>query len=53
MFVFQAKVDNINLTNAQTYTPQALNKSALDFMTSDGFNQPNTAKVLVLLTDGE
>ena len=49
----QEAIDNINATGQNTYTAHALNHSAEEFMESDGFYQPNVAKILVLLTDGE
>ena len=53
VFWMQRAVDAIEPTRLQTYTSHALNKTVFDFMSSDGFNDSNTAKVLILLTDGE
>ncbi|CAK8677504.1 integrin alpha-X-like [Clavelina lepadiformis] len=36
-----------------TFTAHAINKTVEDFMTSPRFNDPETRKVLVLLTDGK
>ena len=49
----QRAVDKIEPTPFQTFTSHALNKTVDDFMTSDGFNQSETEKVLILLTDGK
>jgi len=52
VILLQRAVDDIEPTRFQTYTSHALNKTVSDFMSSDGFNDSNTAKVLILLTDG-
>ncbi|XP_076819309.1 matrilin-1-like isoform X2 [Clavelina lepadiformis] len=49
---FANTVEGIRLQGFTTYTSHALNKTVLDFKSSPRFSDPTTAKVLILITDG-
>ncbi|CAK8673900.1 unnamed protein product [Clavelina lepadiformis] len=49
---FMKAVNKIKLHGYTTFTAHALNKTVLDFQSSERFNSTSTSKVLILLTDG-
>ena len=56
MFIYlfcQTAMDRIELHDSQTWTAHAMNKTVMEFEKSHRFHKNNTAKVMILLIDGE
>ena len=53
IYFVQRAMDRIELHGFQTWTAHAMNKTVMEFEKSHRFHKNNTAKVMILLTDGE